>query len=122
AKKEVFYSPLFSLNVKIPAADRQILLCMYLESGFETGAAEKIDFEYMENFIEEFRYGQSIDAEHSIYGRKIVDKITVTASNSTAEIIFDCDAEQISLLDEKAYRAWLLDKQYSDYYHVLEKN
>lgn len=122
AKKEVFYGPPLSAKVKIPAADRQVLWCMYLESGFETGSAEKIDFEYMENFIEEFGYGQSIDVKHSIYGRKIVDKITVTAANSTAEITFDCDVKQISLLDEKAYRAWLLDKQYSDYRYELENN
>lgn len=107
-------------NVKISPRDRQILWCMFLESGFELGGKESFDWKYMDNFCEETL---PKDSGYSLYGSdpEVVHTITVTAGGKTATVKYNTDAAQIALLDEKAYHAQLLENQYWAYFRELEE-
>lgn len=124
AKKRLYHGRTLSgypeAKIKIPAADRQILWCIYLESGFETGTEEVFNEKYINSFFKELFPKKS---GYSIYGSdpEEVYETTVSVGGKTSEIRYNTDTEQIALLDEKAFRASLLNKQYREYYIELKE-
>lgn len=106
-------------NVKISPRDRQILWCMFLESGFEAGAETIIDLESVRDFLEKSM--PDLDGVYYASDPKLVSTIKVTAGSLTSEITYDQDVAQAALLDENAYHAWLLEKQYWAYFRELEE-
>lgn len=123
AQKKLYYgwteSGVAETDVKIPAADRQILWCMYLESGFEWGCKETFDYDYRFDFYIRF----IPDEDYLVFYSEpeVVRTLTVNAGGKTADIKYNTDTDQIAFLDEKAHRAWLLHKQYWEYYCGLEE-
>lgn len=124
AEKKLYYgwksSGVQEAKIKIPAADRQILWCMYLESGFEAGTEEVFDEKYINSV-----FGKLFpkDSSYSFYSSdpETVYNITINASGKTSGISYNTDTDQIALLDEKAFRAALLNKQYWEYYNGLKE-
>lgn len=124
AKKRLYHgrtgSGVQEAKIKIPAADRQILWCMYLESGFEAGTEEVFDEKYINSV-----FGKLFpkDSSYSFYSSdpETVYNITINASGKTSGISYNTDTDQIALLDEKAFRAALLNKQYWEYYNGLRE-
>lgn len=124
AKKRLYYGSTLSgvqeAKIKIPAADRQILWCMYLESGFEAGTEEVFNEKYINGvwgklFPKDSGYSFYVSDPETVY------EVTVNAGGKTSQISYDTDTEQIALLDEKAFRAALLNKQYWEYYNGLRE-
>lgn len=107
-------------SVKIPARDRQILWCMYLESGFEQGSSETFDEDYMIDFCKSFF---PADSEVSAYSSVpvIVYDITVSVGDTSTKIAYNVDADQIALIDEKTFRADLLYSGYGRYFAELKE-
>ncbi|MCM1024516.1 MAG: hypothetical protein NC395_10725 [Prevotella sp.] len=107
-------------SVKISARDRQILWCMYLESGFEQGCEETFDEDYTVGFCESFF---KPDTEFEVYSSEpeTVWSITVNMGDTSSKLGFNTDADQIALIDEKTFRADLLYSGYGRYLSELEE-
>lgn len=107
-------------SVKISARDRQILWCMYLESGFEQGSSEVFDEKYIYSFCESFFDPED---EFGVYSSEpeIVYDITVNVGDTSAKIEYNTDSDQIALIDEKTFRADLLYNGYRRYFAELEE-
>lgn len=124
AEKKIYYGKTLDGTaeeaVKIPAADKQILWCMYLESGFEHGSDVLFDFECMQDFLK--KSIPDADGEYYTSVPQLVSRIKVSAEEMTTEITYDSDVSQIALLNKEIYHGWLLEKQYMEYYRELEKN
>ena len=107
-------------SIKISARDRQILWCMYLESGFEQGVSEFFDEKYIYSFCESFFDPED---EFGVYSSEpeIVYDITVNVGDTSAKIEYNTDSDQIALIDEKTFRADLLYNGYSRYRAELEE-
>lgn len=107
-------------SIKISARDRQILWCMYLESGFEQGGSEVFDEKYIYSFCESFFDPED---EFGVYSSEpeIVYDITVNVGDTSAKIEYNTDSDQIALIDEKTFRADLLYNGYSRYRAELEE-
>lgn len=123
AEKKLYYGwavdGVAEADIKISARDKQILWCMFLESGFERDGKEIFDLEYMDHFCKII----PDDCETEFYETEpeTVYTVTVTAGGKTAKIEYNTDTEQIALLDEKAYRASLLCGGYRSYFRELEE-
>lgn len=126
AKKKLYYgwagSGVAETKVKISARDRQILWCMFLESGFELGGSEDFNGKYIEDFCRK-TLSNSSDYDYVWYGSdpSVDHTMTITADGKTAKIKYNEDTNEIALLDEKAYRAQLLYKQYRAYFLELKE-
>lgn len=124
AEKKIYYGETLNgmaeENIKIPAADRQVLWCMYLESGFEHGAEILFDFECMQDFLKKSM--PDVDGVYYTSVPQLISSIKVSAEEMTTDITYDSDVAQAALLDENIYHGWLLEKQYMEYYRELEKN
>lgn len=107
-------------SVKIPARDRQILWCMYCESGFEQGSSETFDEEYVNDFSKSY-----FSADSNAVGYwsvpEIVYNITVSVGDTSMKIAYNTDADQIALIDEKTFRADLLYSGYGRYFSELKE-
>lgn len=123
AEKKIYYGRtldgMAEEAVKIPAADKQILWCMYLESGFEHGADILFDFECMQDFLKKAM--PDVDGEYYTSAPQLISRIKVSAEEMTTEITYDSDVAQAALLNEEIYHGWLLEKQYMEYYRELEE-
>lgn len=123
AEKKLYYgwteSGVQEAKIKIPAKDKQVLWCMYLESGFEWGCKETFNDKYMIDFCDR----TFPDGDYSIYGSdpETVYTVTVTAGGKKAKISYNTDTAQIALFDEKAYFAQLLCGGCWEYYSVLKE-
>lgn len=123
AEKKLYYgwagNGIAEADIKISAKDKQILWCMFLESGFERDGKEIFDLEYMDHFCKII----PDDCETEFYETEpeTVYTVTVTAGGKTAKIEYNTDTEQIALLDEKSYRASLLCGGYRSYFGELEE-
>lgn len=126
AEKKLYYgmtgNGVAEAKVKISARDRQIFWCMFLESGFELGDSEDFNEKYIEDFCRETLSNAS-DYDYVWYGSDPSEDstVTITADGKTAKIKYNDDTDQIALLDEKAYRAKLLDEQYRAYFLELKE-
>lgn len=124
AEKKLFYgwneNGTAEASVKIPARDRQILWCMYLESGFEQGNSEVFDDDYMTDFCKSFFPADSEVVAYSSLPEIVYD-ITVNVGDTSAKIEYNTDSDQIALIDEKTFRADLLYNGYRRYFAELEE-
>lgn len=124
AEKKLFYgwneNGTAEASVKISARDRQILWCMYLESGFEQGSSEVFDDDYMTDFCKSFFHADSEVVAYSSLPEIVYD-ITVNVGDTSAKIEYNTDSDQIALIDEKTFRADLLYNGYSRYLAELEE-
>lgn len=124
AEKKLFYgwneNGTAEASVKIPARDRQILWCMYLESGFEQGSSEVFDDDYMTDFCKNFFPADSEVVAYSSLPEIVYD-ITVNVGDTSAKIEYNTDSDQIALIDEKTFRADLLYNGYRRYFAELEE-
>lgn len=107
-------------SIKISVRDRQILWCMYLESGFAQGSGETFDEDYITGFCESFF---EPDVEFDVYSSipEIVYDIAVNVGDTSAKLSYNTDAEQIALIDEKTFRAGLLYGGYGRYLKELKE-
>lgn len=124
-EKKIFYGygesgSTAEASAKISARDRQILWCMYLESGFEQGSSETFNENYIYDFCESFF---EPNVEFDVYSSEpeTVYTITVNIGDTSANIDYNTDADQIALIDEKTFRADLLYSGYSRYLSELEE-
>lgn len=123
AEKKLYYGwtedGVAEADVKISARDKQILWCMFLESGFELGGRENFDYDYRFDFYISFLP----DQEYLVFFSEpeTVYTLTFNAGGKAADIKYNTDTEQIALLDEKAFGAWLLNKQYWEYFGALKE-
>lgn len=107
-------------SVKIPARDRQILWCMYCESGFEQGSSETFDEGYVNDFSKSF-FSEDSNAVGYWSEPEIVYNITVSVGDTSMKIAYNTDAKQIALIDEKTFRADLLYSGYGRYFAGLKE-
>lgn len=107
-------------SVKIPARDRQILWCMYCESGFEQGSSETFDEEYVNDFSKSF-FSEDSNAVGYWSAPETVYNITVSVGDTSMKIAYNTDADQIALIDEKTFRADLLYSGYGRYFAELKE-
>lgn len=122
-EKKIYYGDTVSgtaeADVKISAADKQVLWCMFLESGFEAGEETIMDLENAIDFL-----NKSMPDADGVYYTSvphIVRVIKVTADGETTEITYDADIDRIAVMAESFCRARLFNEQYMDYYNRLEK-
>lgn len=107
-------------SIKISARDRQILWCMYLESGFAQGSGETFDEDYITGFCESF-FESNVEFEVYSSIPEIVYDIAVNVGDTSAKLSYNTDAEQIALIDEKTFRAGLLYGGYGRYLKELKE-
>ena len=123
AEKKIYYGDTMDgtaeENIKISAKDKQILWCMFLESGFEWDCEELFDLDIAIDFFKKTM--PDVDGIYEVSLPHIVRTIKVTAEGKSAEISYDADIDSLAVLEKNLYRAWLLNKQYMDYYNELEE-
>lgn len=126
AEKKLYYgiseedTGIAEASVKIPARDRQILWCMYCESGFEQGSSVTFDESYINDFCKGFFPADSEVVGYSSLP-EIVYNITVSVGDTSMKIAYNTDADQIALIDEKTFRADLLYSGYGRYFAELKE-
>ncbi len=89
-------------NVKFSARDRQIIYCMFLESGFETGESVKLGFSQIDDYlkgVEEEVYSWETDPVSGFV-------IKATIGGKTAEIRYDEVCMQVMHVNEDCFNAY----------------
>lgn len=114
----------YEKKIDFSAGDRQIMYCMFLESGFSEGKNYKYDNAYLDKKIADYTK-DSGNKELSAYSTSpVIDyKLTVTCNKKTSEIVFTEDAVQLIHVDKKCFNAYVFAKNLKSYYtdFLIEK-
>ncbi len=101
----------YTADVKFSARDKQVIYCMFLESGFETGGNVKLGFGEIENYMKDVE--EDILAWETEPAFGFVIKATV--GGKTAEISYDEVCRQVMHVNEDCFNAYNFAESLSDY-------
>lgn len=92
----------YTAEVKFSARDRQVMYCMFLESGFETGGKTELGFGEIEDYMKDVE--EDILAWETEPAFGFVIKATV--DGKTAEIRYDRVCKQVMHVNEDCFNAY----------------
>lgn len=101
----------YTAEVKFSARDRQIMYCMFLESGFETGGKTELGFGEIEEYMKD------VEEDIMAWETEPVSGLVIKAyvGGKTAEINYDEVCVQTMHVNEKCFSAYNLAESLSSY-------
>ncbi len=92
----------YEADVKFSARDRQIMYCMFLESGFEAGKKTELGYGEIDDYLEGVKEDITVWETEPAFG--FVIKATV--DGKTAEIRYDDVCKQVMHVNEDCFNAY----------------
>lgn len=114
----------YEKKIDFSAGDRQIIYCMFLESGFEEGKNYNFDTKWLDKAVSSYTKNSG-NKELSAYStRPVIDyTVTVTCNKKTSRIVFNEDSVQMIHVNKECFNAYVLTKNLKSYYtdFLIEK-